>query len=219
MRRNQSFGDDSGLESQSDSATLFGSTMSLVAATAGLFALGAYLGRHLSYGWGWVFFIISLAILIAMRYAVRATSSSSVALLFAFGIAMGLGTGPTVAYYASANPKIVWEASGATALFMAGLGGAGYATKRDLSALARVALVALIGLIIFGIVTIFVNIPGGEVAYSVIGLIVFAALTLVDFQRLRGAGKANTAPLLAASIFLDALNVFLFFLNLFNRRN
>ena len=40
-----------------DSRTLFGQTMSLVAVTTGLFALGAYLGPSLSYGWGSVWFI------------------------------------------------------------------------------------------------------------------------------------------------------------------
>ena len=33
--------------------------MGLVAVTAGLFALGAYLGRDLSYGWGFVAYIAS----------------------------------------------------------------------------------------------------------------------------------------------------------------
>jgi hypothetical protein len=34
--------------------TLLGQTMGLVAATAGLFAVGAYLGRNLAYQWGWL---------------------------------------------------------------------------------------------------------------------------------------------------------------------
>ena len=40
-----------------ESGTLLGQTMALVAATAGVFALGAYLGRDLSYGWGLVLVI------------------------------------------------------------------------------------------------------------------------------------------------------------------
>ena len=42
--------------------------------------------------------------------------------------------------------------------------------------------------------------------------------TLYDFQRLRQAKDIRAAPLLAASIFLDVLNVFLLLLSLFNRR-
>ncbi len=76
---------------------------------------------------------------------------------------------------------------------------------------------ALLALIVFGIVLIFVNIPGGSVIYSVIGLVIFAAYTVIDFQRLRRSTDISAAPVIAASIFLDVLNVFLFFLNLFGR--
>src|SRR5215213_3736790 len=69
-------------------------------------------------------------------------------------------------------PQAVWQAGGATALFIAGFGAAGYASRRDLSALARILFWAL--------------------------------------QEIR------TAPLLAASIFLDILNVFLLLLSLFS---
>jgi len=203
----------------SESSALFGSTMGLVAITIGFFALGAYLGRDLSVGWGWVFYIVSFALLIGMRFAVRAETMAATALLFAFGTTIGLATGPVVAYYASINPKTVWEAGAATALFMTGLATVGYAIRRDLSRLARLAFWALFALIIFGVVTIFVQIPNGYLIYSVLGLVIFAVLTVVDFQRLRAAGRASSAPLMAASIFLDALNVFLFFLSIFNRRD
>jgi modulator of FtsH protease len=203
----------------SDSRTLFGQTMGLVAITAGLFALGTYLGRNLSYGWGWVWFIAAFACLIGMRFAVRQSVGSAIGLLFAFGVLIGLGTAPTIAYYGSTNPQVLWQAGGATALFMAGLGAAGYATRRDLSTLARLSFWALIALILFGIITIFVQIPNGALIYSIIGLVVFAGLVLVDFQRLRTSTDTASAPFLAASIFLDALNVFLFFLNIFSRQN
>jgi modulator of FtsH protease len=111
----------------------------------------------------------------------------------------------------------VWQAGGATALFIAGFGTAGYATRRDLSGLARVCFWALLVLIVFGIVTIFVNIPNGALIYAIAGLVIFAGFTLYDFQRLRRTQDIRAAPQLAASIFLDVLNVFLLFLNLFNR--
>jgi FtsH-binding integral membrane protein len=78
---------------------------------------------------------------------------------------------------------------------------------------------ALVALIVFGIVLIFVHIPQAALAYSVLGLVIFAALTMVDFQRLRRSTDLDSAPLLAASIFLDALNVFLFFLRIFSRED
>jgi FtsH-binding integral membrane protein len=200
-----------------ESRTLFSQTMGLVAITAGLFALGAYLGRDLSYGWGFVAYIASFALLIGLNFAVQRSQQLAMGLLFGFGVLVGIGTAPTIAYYASTNPQSVWQAGGATALFIAGFGTAGYATRRDLSGLARACFWALLALIVFGIVTIFVNIPNGALIYSIVGLVIFAGFTMYDFQRLRRTQDIRAAPRLAASIFLDVLNVFLLLLTLFNR--
>jgi len=202
-----------------ESGTLLGQTMGLVALTTGLFALGAYLGRDISYHWGWVFFIASFGILFAMNFAARRSEGLAITLLFAFGVLIGLAVSPTIVYYASTNPQVLWQAGGATALFIAGFGSYGYATRRDLSAVARYFFWALIALIVFGIVLIFVQIPNGELIYAILGLVIFAGLTAYDFQRLRRAQGIRSAPLLAASIFLDALNVFLLLLSIFGRRN
>jgi uncharacterized protein len=196
---------------------LFGQTMGLVAVTAGLFALGAYLGRDLSYGWGFAAFIASFGLLIGINIAVSRSEQLAIGLLFGFGVLVGVGVAPTIAYYASTNPQSVWQAGGATALFIAGFGAAGYATRRDLSGLARVCFWALLLLIVFGIVTIFVSIPNGALIYSIIGLVIFAGFTMYNFQRLRRTQDIRAAPGLAASIFLDVLNVFLLLLTLFNR--
>ena len=81
---------------------------------------------------------------------------------------------------------------------------------------ARVCFWALLALIVFGIVLIFVHIPGGDLVYSLLGLVIFAGFVMFDFQRLRTSKDISAAPLLAASIFLDILNVFLFFLEIFS---
>jgi len=200
-----------------ETGTLFGQTMGLVAVTAGLFALGAYIGRDVTSGWAFVYFIAGFGVLIGMNFAVKQSERLAVFLLFAFGVLMGLGVAPTLTYYADTNPQILWQTGAATALFMAGFGAFGYATRRDLSAIGRIAFFALIALIVFGIVLIFIQIPNGDVIYAVLGLVIFAALTAFDFQRLRRAQDIRTAPLLAASIFLDILNVFLLLLSLFGR--
>ena len=206
---------DATLTSTDDTRTLFSQTMGLVAATTGLFALGAYLGRDLSYGWGWVWFIAAFLCLIGLNFAVRQSEQLALGVLFAFGVLMGLAMAPTITYYADTNPQILWQAGGATALFIAGFGAAGYATRRDLSALARLFFWALIALIGFGILLIFAQIPNGELIYAILGLVIFAGLTMFDFQRVRTTSDATSAPLLAASIFLDILNVFTLFLSLF----
>ena len=207
-----------GMAARNRAHTLFAQTMGYVAITAALFALGAWLGRNLSGGVGIVAYIAAFACLIGMRFAARRSVQLTVGLLGAFGLLIGLGTGPAVAYYANADPQAVWQAGGATALFIAGFGAAGYATRRDLAVVARVCFWALVALIVFGIVLIFVHIPGGALAYSVLGLVIFAGFTMFDFQRLRGAQGDDlaSAPFLAASIFLDILNVFLFFLQIFS---
>jgi FtsH-binding integral membrane protein len=141
--------------------TVFAQTMGYVAATAGLFALGAYLGRNLAGGVGIVAFIAAFGCLIGMRFAARRSLQLTIGLLGGFGLLIGLAVAPMVAYYASADPRALWQAGGATALFIAGFGAAGYATRRDLTAIARACFWALVALIVFGIVLIFVRIPGG----------------------------------------------------------
>ena len=156
---------DSTLErgaTRDDARALFGQTMGLVAVTAALFAVGAYLGRNMSSGAGFLWFIGAFVCLLGLNVAIRRSEQLAIGLLFAFGVLIGLGTAPTIAYYAATNPQAVWQAGGATALFIAGFGAAGYATRRDLQPLARFFFWALLALIVFGIVTIFVRIPNGS---------------------------------------------------------
>ena len=129
------------------------------------------------------------------------------------GLLLGLAVAPVIADYASADPSALWQAAGATAAFVAALGAYGYATRRDLSSWGRTLFWALLGLIVFGIVGIFVSIPGGNVIYAVAGLGIFGAFTIYDFNRLRH--RADAAVVIAASIFLDVFNVFLLVLDLF----
>ena len=205
-----------GTTSPDRTRSLFGQTMGLVAVTAGCFTLGAYLARNLGYGAGLACYIAAFVCLLVMNFTVRRSATVTTVLLLLFGALLGVATSPVLVYYASTNPRILWQAGGATALFIAGFGALGYATRRDLSLLGRVSFVTLLLLIVFGIVLIFVHIPHGSLIYSVLGLVIFAGLTTVDFQRLRRTQNLDSAPLIAASIFLDALNVFLFFLRIFS---
>ncbi|MFF0342824.1 Bax inhibitor-1 family protein [Kribbella sp. NPDC004875] len=197
--------------------SLFAQTMQYVAGTTALFALGAYLGRDLHGAVGIIAFIAAFGALIGLQFAARRSAGTALLLLGAFGLLLGLAIAPTLAYYAAVNPSAFWQAGGATALFVAGFGAAGYATRRDLTALARIGTWALVGLILFGVVLVFVRIPNGALIYSILGLVIFAGLIAFDFQRLRRSSDIASAPLMAASIFLDILNVFLFFLQIFSR--
>ena len=137
-------------------------------------------------------------------------------LLCGFGLLIGGSVATTVNYYSKTDPTAVRQAFGATALFVAALGSGGYAVRRDLSFLYRIAFVLLLALLGAGIVLIFVRIPAVYTAWSLAGLAIFGLYTVIDFNRLRRAGADEAIPL-AAGIFLDVLNIFLLFLRLFAR--
>jgi modulator of FtsH protease len=197
------------------SRAVFGQVMGLVALTLGFLALGAYIGRNLSGGAGLLFFIAGFACVFGLNVAsVRGREQLAITLLFGLGLFLGLALGPVIDDYAHADPSALWQAAGATGGFVAALGAAGYATRRDLSAWYRVLFWALLALIVFGVVAIFVSIPNSNVIWAVAGLVIFGGYTVVDFNRLRRAGQQEAVPI-AASIFLNVLNIFLFFLQLF----
>ena len=194
---------------------LLGQVMGLVAVTVGFTALGAYLGRDLTGGIGILLFVGAIGCVIGLNIASsRGAEQLAIGLLFGLGLLLGLAIAPLIAAYLEADPAALWQAAGVTALFVAGCGAYGYATRRDLSSWGRTLFWALLALIVFGIVAIFVAIPGANVIYSVLGLVIFGGFTILDFNRLRRTNQAGAVPL-AASIFLDIFNVFLFFLQLF----
>jgi modulator of FtsH protease len=194
---------------------LLGQVMGLVAVTVGFTALGAYLGRNMSGGATLLLFIPVFACVIGLNVASsRGNQQLATWLLFGLGLFLGLSVAPVLAYYANADPAALWQAAGATGLFIAALGSYGYATRRDLSSWYRALFWALLALIVFGIVSIFVSIPQSNVIYAVLGLVIFGGFTIVDFNRLRHADKTEAVPI-AAGIFLDIFNVFLLLLQLF----
>ena len=198
---------------------LLGQVMGLVALTVGCTALGAYVGRDLGGGAGILFFVGAFACIFGLNVAAsRGNEQFAVGLLFGLGLLLGLAVAPVLNDYAKADPAALWQAAGATALFVAGCGAYGYATRRDLSSWARGLFWALLALIAFGIVAIFIAIPNASIIYAVAGLGIFGAYTIFDFNRLRRAGQAEAVPI-AASIFLDVFNIFLLFLTLFGGRN
>ncbi len=193
---------------------VFGQVMGLVALTVGCTALGAYIARDMKGGAGIAFFIGAFACIFGLNFAAaRGREQLAIGLLFLLGLLLGLAIGPVLTAYAKAEPGILWQAAGATGAFVAALGAIGYATRRDLSSWARTLFWALLALIVFGVVAIFVSIPHANLIYCVAGLVIFGAFTIFDFNRLRRTNMASAVPI-AASIFLDIFNVFLFMLRL-----
>ncbi|MFZ1154045.1 MAG: Bax inhibitor-1 family protein, partial [Solirubrobacteraceae bacterium] len=173
--------------------TLFGRVMGLVALTVAFATLGVYVARDWG-GAGWfIAWLVALGCLVGLNVAnARGNHSLAFALLLAFGLLLGASVATTVNYYAATDPTAVRQAFGATALFVGGLGAGGYAIRRDLSFLYRTLFWLLLGLIGAGIVLIFVHIPALYTAYALFGLAIFGLYTVVDFNRLRRAGKDET---------------------------
>lgn len=194
---------------------VFGQVMGLVAVTVGCAALGAYIARNLTGGVGIFFFIGAFACVFGLNIASsRGREQLAIGFLFGLGLLLGMAVAPVIAYYAKANPAVLWQAAGATAAFVGALGAYGYATRRDLSSWARTLFWALLALIVFGIIGIFVAIPHANIIYTVAGLVIFGGFTIFDFNRLRRANMQSAVPI-AAGIFLDIFNIFLFMLRIF----
>jgi modulator of FtsH protease len=205
--------------SRDQARAVFGQVMGLVAVTLGFLAAGAYIGRDLSGGWGILAFIAGFGCIIGLNVASsRGKEQVAITLLFGLGLLLGLALGPVLSEYVETDPSAVWQAAGATGGFVAALGAAGYATRRDLSPYYRILFWALLALIVFGLVAIFVSIPNENLIWSIAGLVIFGGYTVLDFNRLRRTGQDGAVPI-AASIFLDVLNIFLFFLQLFGGRD
>lgn len=103
----------------------------------------------------------------------------------------------------------------------------GYFTKRDLSGLGHLLYMALFGIIIASIATLFFHSSAIEVAINYVGVLLFVGLTAYDTQKLKViAEQTQDNPALAARLsvvgslvlYLDFLNLFLFILELMNDR-
>src|SRR5436305_1860207 len=185
-------------EERVDSRTLFGQVMGLVAVTCAFATVGAYIGRDLKPGVGFGAFIGALGLTFGIRYAILRSERLAVTLLFGMGLLLGLFIGPLVNAYATTDPGVVYQAAGATALFVGGLGAYGYATSRDFSTWARTLFWSLLALIGFGLITLFVAIPGGNVIYAALGLVLFGCYPIFDSNGLKRAGDMRGGRALAA---------------------
>jgi hypothetical protein len=110
-----------------------------------------------------------------------------------------------------------------TAGAFAGLSVFGLVTQRDLSAIGRFAIFALVGLILASVVNIFLQSSGLDWLVTYVGVLLFAGLTAYDTQRLKalfrqGEAAANLPLVGALTLYLDFINMFLFLLRIFGGR-
>jgi uncharacterized protein len=108
-----------------------------------------------------------------------------------------------------------------TALTFGAMSIYGYTTKKDLTGIGNLALMALVGVIIATVVNMFLNSDTVAWIVSYLGVVIFIGLTAYDTQRIKrliGQGGNNAAILGALVLYLDFVNMFLYLLRLFGRR-
>lgn len=171
----------------------------------------------------WILLIAELALVIGISAAINKLSLTVATLLFVlYSVVNGAVLSSIFFVYT--------EGSIATAFFVAAATfGAmslyGYFTKADLSSWGKILIMALIGLIIATIVAIFV--PGINAIVSYVGVLIFVGLTAYDTQKIKqmclqapdaGENMQKYALLGALSLYLDFVNLFLYLLRIFGRR-
>jgi modulator of FtsH protease len=178
---------------------------------------GAWLFQGLAPGVGLIAMLVGFGLLFGTM-AARRNETLSLVLFYAFTFCEGVGIAPVIGQYVrSIGPAVVFDAALTTGLGMFSLGAIVYATGLDLRRFQGYLTLALLGLIVLGVVSIFVRFIHPEV-YAYLVLAIFTAYVLIDFARIRAGGDGATPVMLAVSIYLDALNIFLALLQIFGGR-
>lgn len=174
----------------------------------------------------WGLIIAELAIVIAISAAINRLSLTTATLLFVlYSVLNGATFSLIFAVYTMSSIANVFFITAGTFGVMAAYG---YFTKRDLSSLGKLLLMALIGLIIATLVNVFlVKSSGFDLILSYAGVLIFVGLTAYDTQKIKqmlamqtdmGEGAQKVALLGALSLYLDFINLFLYLLRIFGRR-
>lgn len=164
---------------------------------------------------GFVAMLAPLAILLIGSFKMNSMSASGVQTMFwAVAGVMGLSMSVILLAYTGASVIKVFLI---TSIAFAGLSLVGYTTKKDLSGMGSFLIMGVIGIIVAGIVNMFLKSPGIHFAISAIGVLLFAGLTAYDTQNIRRTyyHVAGNAELAAKASVMGALSLYLDFINMF----
>ena len=201
--------------------------MSLGLAVTGLVAMGvasseaavsAPLGSSLVF-YGLLFAQLGLVVAFG-PVARRASTPVVAAMFFAYAALTGVTMSTLFLVYTASSIAAVFFGTGGA---FGGLSVFGLFTERDLSAIGRFAIFALFGIVIAGLVNLFIASSGLQLLLTIGGVFVFAALTAYDTQKLKelfasGDASGNLPLVGALTLYLDFINLFLLLLRLFGRR-
>lgn len=168
---------------------------------------------------GWVAMLSPLAFILVLSFGVHRLSKPVAQILFwAFAVAMGASLSNIFLRYTGHSIAqtflVVATTFAATSLY-------GYTTKSDLSRMGSFMVMGLIGIMIAGLVNLFLASSALAFAISVIGVIVFVGLTAYDTQRIKSEylsdawGHYDASGAIEKQSILDALGLYLNFVNLF----
>lgn len=209
--------------------TFFGKVMAffalaMLASVAGVYVTGTYfLGYFFVYPWlMYVLFAVELIIIFTSRIWSKKRPINRL-LFAAFAFITGVTIAPIIAILA-ATPEgiaILNKALIATTAMFTATALIGWSTKFDLSGLRGFLMMTLIGMIIVGVMGIFI--PWGntfELIFSGIGVVLFSGFTMYDFQKIKKFPEDRYIDA-ALMLYLDIFNLFLYLLRLImalNRR-
>ena len=190
-------------------ALLVAATPSLLAAlvTSPMLLLGLVVGQ--------VVLVIAFS-----RMAMRVSTPVAAAMFLGYAALTGITLSTIFVVYTATSIATTFFV---TAGGFAGLAAFGTVTKRDLSAIGRFAIFALVGLMLAMVVNFFLGSTLLQLGISVVGVVLFAALTAYDTQKLKeiyasGQMPANFALVGALTLYLDFINLFMFLLRLLGNR-
>jgi modulator of FtsH protease len=166
--------------SQRERATLAGQVFGLLGFSM-LFTMGgAILGPRLGPGAFWISLIGSFGSLIALWF-LKNKSPLNLGLFYLFSVAEGMLLGLIVEVYLQAGMgSVVVNAAATTAAVVLALGAYAWTTKRDLTGMSGFLFIALLGVIVAGLVNMFLRAPLLSMIISAASAVIFSAFLMVD---------------------------------------
>ncbi|MBM3931047.1 MAG: BAX inhibitor (BI)-1/YccA family protein [Sphingomonadales bacterium] len=184
-------------------------TLSLVPTVLGAW-LGVATGITQSLGTG-LSLILFLGGAFGFMFAIEKTkhSATGVPVLLGFTFFMGLMLSRLIAMVLGFKngPELVMTAFAGTAGVFFVMASLASTIKRDLSGMSQWLFIGAIGLMIGGIVNVFVGSPVGMMVLSTLAIIIFSAYLLFDLKQIIDGGETNYISATLA-LYLDLFNIF-----------
>lgn len=162
---------------------------------------------------GYVIIFTPLAMSLYLAWRGDGLSESSIkAWFFAFAAVMGLSLSLIFSIYTSAS---IAQALVGTSISFAALAGWGYFTKRDISGWGPFLFAGVIGLIVAGVVNIFVASTVLQMTLNVLTILIFLGLTAYDMNRIRDMFWSAKSDEVGRMQWFAALSLYINFINIF----